>query len=205
MKILINESQFVILLTESKYKPIKDELKNSIKVSNSIIKEVSQDTKMNLTMLTTWGAGVAGFIGPLNNFLMTSEFNLTKQDAALIACAVSAIVYNARKAETKKLIQLVYERGLEKEYLEALSEAKELKKSFVSLLKSLNIAALESSKIISYTFLIPIIPILLDISNSTPESAKQIASRIVASMISLGAGQLTKEILTNLISRFKEK
>jgi len=203
MKILITKSQYASLISESKYSTIKEALIKNKKISDKILAEVSENTKINLTMLSTWGAGVAGFIGPLNSFVTSAEFNISKQDASLIVCAVSAIIYNSRRAEAKKLVELVKERGLEAEYQETLDAAKELKRSFINLIKSLNVAALETSKIISYTFLIPIIPLLLEITTNSAGTPKQIASRVFASIVSLGVGQITKEILTILIGRFK--
>jgi hypothetical protein len=78
MKVVLTESQYrAILLNESRDE-FTNYLSNLKEFAETVITKTEQDLKINLNMLLIWGAGVGGVMAPLNDFIMSGNFNLNE-------------------------------------------------------------------------------------------------------------------------------
>jgi len=86
-----------------------------------------------------------------------------------------------------------------------LSTGKHIKKVFFDFMESLNITLFKVSNILGFTFLIPLLPLIYELSSS--EISQQDINKIVKIITSYGVITISsvtlKEILTKLIKRFR--
>ena len=140
MNYLITENQLILLIKESE----ESKIENKIKSLNYFAKEVWDRSgllrKLNLKFWSTWGTAIGGFIKPLSDFIETQNFNLTPQQTAVILIGVATSYFFQNEEEFKKIYQVIKEEGLEEIYEKVSLRAKNLKKGFLSFMKSLNVS-----------------------------------------------------------------
>jgi len=206
MKVVLTESQYrAILLNES-----RDEFTNYLsslkEFANNVITKTEQDLKINLNMLLIWGAGVGGVMGPLNEFIMNGNFNLNQFQVASILCATSAILFNESKSTIKTLVDYIQEQGIFEVFSQVLKKGTKLKQTFFKFIESLNMTLYTISNIMSYSFIIPILPIIWEMSQSGIKGGE--VKEIIVRLMSFGlvsiSGNTLKELITKLVARFRD-
>ena len=206
MKVVLTESQYrAILLNES-----RDEFTNYLsslkEFANNVITKTEQDLKINLNMLLIWGAGVGGVMGPLNEFIMNGNFNLNQFQVASILCATSAILFNESKSTIKTLVDYIQEQGIFEVFSQVLKKGTKLKQTFFKFIESLNMTLYTISNIMSYSFIIPILPIIWEMSQSGIKGGevKEIIVRLMSFGVVSISGNTLKELITKLVARFRD-
>ena len=206
MKVVLTESQYrAILLNES-----RDEFTNYLsslkEFANNVITKTEKDLKINLNMLLIWGAGVGGVMGPLNEFIMNGNFNLNQFQVASILCATSAILFNESKSTIKTLVDYIQEQGIFEVFSQVLKKGTKLKQTFFKFIESLNMTLYTISNIMSYSFIIPILPIIWEMSQSGIKGGE--VKEIIVRLMSFGlvsiSGNTLKELITKLVARFRD-
>ena len=206
MKVVLTESQYrAILLNES-----RDEFTNYLsslkEFANNVITKTEQDLKINLNMLLIWGAGVGGVMGPLNEFIMNGNFNLNQFQVASILCATSAILFNESKSVIKKLVDYIKEQGIFEVFSQVLKKGTKLKQTFFKFIESLNMTLYTISNIMSYSFIIPILPMIWEMSQSgiKGDEVKGIIVRLLSFGLVSVSGNALKELISKLVVRFRD-
>ena len=206
MKVVLTESQYrAILLNES-----RDEFTNYLsslkEFANNVITKTEQDLKINLNMLLIWGAGVGGVMGPLNDFIMNGNFNLNEFQTAAILCATSAILFNESKSVIKKLVDYIKEQGIFEVFSQVLKKGTKLKQTFFKFIESLNMTLYTISNIMSYSFIIPILPMIWEMSQSgiKGDEVKGIIVRLLSFGLVSVSGNALKELISKLVVRFRD-
>jgi hypothetical protein len=205
MQIILKEEQLRKLLTEGSDESIVSYLKQLKEFASNVIEKANSDMGVNLKMLSIWGAGVGGIMEPLNGFIHNGNFNLTEYQSVAILCATTAILLNENSKNISKLLKIIKEEDIESSFNIVLSKGKELKEVFTSFIESLNITLYTITNIMSYAFIIPLLPLIWEISQSgvDKEIIKEISIRILSfSLVSI-SGNMIKELLTKLINRFR--
>jgi CRISPR/Cas system CSM-associated protein Csm2 small subunit len=208
MRIVITESQKRRILLESTGEELANIMKQGVDSVKYIIDELKNKFNFDLQFLLTWGASVGGFISPIAQFVSGKYPELTDYDIALILLGVISTYYY----ENKKLIREVYdkinEEGLTKIFKDVLKKSDELKNTFVDFLNSLGVTFHKVSNIFSYSFIIPLIPTLLNITldgSFDGVDLREVAVRILSYGAVSVSTILFKEIFTKIIRRFREK
>ena len=206
MKVVLTESQYrAILLNES-----RDEFTNYLsslkEFANNVITKTEQDLKINLNMLLIWGAGVGGVMGPLNEFIMNGNFNLNQFQVASILCATSAILFNESKSTIKTLVDYIQEQGIFEVFSQVLKKGTKLKQTFFKFIESLNMTLYTISNIMSYSFIIPILPMIWEMSQSgiKGDEVKGIIVRLLSFGLVSVSGNALKELISKLVVRFRD-
>jgi hypothetical protein len=105
----------------------------------------------------------------------------------------------------RKVKKLITENNLNSEFRDVLNISKELKSVFYDFMESLNITFFKVSNILGFTFLIPLLPYIHELSRG--EITSQDINRIVKILLSYGVITISsvtlKEIITKLIKRFR--
>jgi len=203
--ILINEGQKKLILKESINDSFGEIIKGSYEFTKKIIKMSSEQMGMNLEFLLTWGASIGGFVGPLNDFIAGKFPELSDMELSLIITGVISLYYIDNKETVKKILGKIKEVGLYDEFGVLLKKSGELKSTFVDFITSLNITLHKVTNIMSYAFIIPIIPIIYESVNSGVISSsdyKEIALRLGSFGLLTVAGVLVRELFGKLIKRF---
>ena len=205
MKMLISESQLkkIILIEESEN--LSKGIKELYEESKEIISNSSSQTKMNFSFMLTWGAALAGIMGPLNEFMTGNFPELTEKNIALILTAVCVMLYTDYKPKYDKLFKKLDEEGLTDKFDICLEKGLRLKNSFLEFLKSLNVTIHSMTNIMSYAFLIPLMPIFYDIAveGYDPEVVQSIVKSLMGFGIVTVSGNTLKRLIDRILNRFK--
>ena len=203
--ILITESQKRVLLYESVNDEFTDIIKRNYDFVKDVINKASEQMGMNLQFLVTWGASIGGFIGPLNEFIQGRFPELTEEQMTLILTGIIATYYIDNKKLVAKILKEIKSKGVMGEFTSALRKSSQLKETFIEFINSLNITLHKVTNIMSYAFLIPLIPIIYNSAVNqvvTSSDAKEIALRVSAFGLLTVSGIIVKELFTKLINRF---
>jgi|LakMenE18May11ns_1017448.scaffolds.fasta_scaffold9606453_2 hypothetical protein len=206
MKVVLTESQYrAILLNESRDE-FTNYLSNLKEFAETVITKTEQDLKINLNMLLIWGAGVGGVMAPLNDFIMSGNFNLNEFQVASILCATSAILFNESKSTIKTLVDHIKKQGIFEVFSQVLKKGTKLRQTFFKFIESLNMTLYTISNIMSYSFIIPILPIIWEMSQSgiKGNEVKEIIVRLMSFGLVSVSGNALKELITKLVARFRD-
>jgi hypothetical protein len=204
MKIVITEHQYEKLLLESSKSIIGDEIKRSKEFIKKVVRSVKEDTKLDFSFLFTWGAAIGGFSRPVFNYFEGKNPELTHQDLALLTIACAVTYYTSNKEKLGKLLDGIKERGLVDYFDEMLSKTDELKNTFLSFVDSFKITGSKMSSMLAYTFIIPFLSKLLDMSGGATSADVTVLTKILLGYltIKLSAATLT-ELINKIIERFR--
>jgi hypothetical protein len=122
----------------------------------------------------------------------------------LLTGVIATFFYNSPKL-IKKITSLIKDKNLESEFEVALTKTQELREVFYEFMESLNITFFKVSNVLGFTFLIPLLPYIHELSsgNLTMADITKIAKMLTSyGFITISAATL-KEILTKIIKRFK--
>jgi hypothetical protein len=206
--LLINENQKRIILRESVNDEFGDMVKQNYKFVKDVLKMSSQQMGMNFEFLFTWGASIGGFIGPLNEFISGRFPNVSDVEMSLILTGIIATFYMNNKEMIRKILERIKSDGLSEEFKTSLNKANQLKSTFVDFMDGLNITLHSVTNIMSYAFIIPLIPIVYSavISGAFKTGdAKEIAIRLSSFGVLTVSSIVVKELFSKLIRVFKEK
>jgi hypothetical protein len=205
MDILINENQKRFLIVENLSDKFAKDTKNLFDITKKVLSDSSKQLKMNMEFLLTWGASIGGFMGPLNQYLNGQYPELSSVDSALILTGVISILYYDNKSTIKEILEKIKEKGLSKEFISTLNKGKELKQVFLDFVTTLNLTTHKISNIMSYTFIIPLLPMIYDMVQSgtiNPDDASKISDRLAGFGFLTVGGNALKEFIENIIKKF---
>lgn len=206
--LVISESQKKLILLESINDEFSKKIKDSYNFVEKIIKMTSEQMSINFEFLLTWGATIGGFVGPLNDFVANRHPEISDVELSLIITGVIAIYYVDNKETVNKIIDRIKEKGLYNPFSSALDKSIELKSTFLDFMTSLNITLHKVTNIMAYAFVIPIIPMLYELTANgsvSTRDAKEIALRLVTYGSLTVSGIVLRELITKIIKRFKGK
>lgn len=203
MKYLISESQRNLLFEEVNER-VKEVQEDGMDFTKKIVNDVQENTSLNLKMMLTWGASIGGFMGPIMQFLNGEYPDISQKDASLIAVGITSVIFFEEKPFVKSLIETIKERGLEKPFKTGAMKANQLKVALVEFLKSLNIMTFSISNMLSYAFLVPIIPMIYDAVSEGVWDMKD-AEMLTKSLVSFGlitiSGNFLKRLIDTVVKR----
>jgi len=204
--ILINEQQKRRLILES----VKDDIDDNINQNHRLFKRITKlsisEFNNNLGFLMTWGAGIGGFVKPVNDFLEGRYPELTERNITLILLAVIGTIFLQKKEMVGEVINKVKEKGLFDIFKEAYNKAKDLKNTFISFLETMGVTIKSLITMLSYAFIIPsLIPIVNFIESgiTTQEDISTFITSIGASGIVTLSGKTLGEFFKRLISKLR--
>jgi hypothetical protein len=206
MEFFISEQQLKVILMEQDRSRMSDSMKKLYNFTDLLVKKVAKIYGLNVKMLLTWGASVAGLIMPLDNYIRSGRFNFSENQITLILVGVAMMLfYNTRKV-TSKVIEKIREEKLDGVFQVLLRKATELKVSFVDFMRALNVTRGNVLEVVSYSFLVPIITDIQKIAQKTSsisEAAAMIAQRLIASGVIVVGAQALTSLIKKLLKKFK--
>jgi len=198
MNFLITESQLKLIAESVGNPKVMESVRKLTSFSNKLLNRVSKKYKLNIRLLLTWGPSMAGIVMPLDNFIKSGNFTLDENQTSLILCGVAAVLFYDNSENISKIKEKIKEEGLTETFNRVLEKGKDLKSVFVKFIQSLRISLNSTSEIISYAFLIPIIPDLtafLSQSQNLEKTITMITARVIASGLVLGVADVLSELL----------
>jgi hypothetical protein len=204
MRIIITETQKRIILRESNGEEIKNTIKTNTEKIEKIIKESKEQIGINLEFLLTWGAGIGGFMGPVEDFIQGRFPDLSETEFLLLMTGVIATYFVKSKKTLTKIYNKIKEKNLDNKFESTLKKSDSLYQSFLDLVESLNLTIHNLSNMLSYTFIIPILPNILSmVENESSLDISTLTKRIIGFIGVTIAGVSIKEFISKIISKLR--
>jgi len=201
-QIIINESQSKLLLSEDVMDRISSTVDKTYNYGKSIIKQASEITKIDLKFLSTWGAAIGGFLAPMNDIIEGEYPEIGDENKILILLAVVLTFFFENQVQLKKITEKIREEGLGDVLLQVIYKAEVLRNAFVSFVNSLSFTVGKLSNMMSYCFLIPIIPIIINMGqNFQYISIDELVKRVLAYGLMTISGLALRDVLKKLAKR----
>lgn len=204
LKVVISESQkrLIVESVSENMKSIQDE---SVELTKKIVSDTYKQTGINLSMLLTWGASIGGFISPVSQWLQGKNPELSDGDISLILVSVVSVIFYENKEVIKNLVSHLKDRNLLNYFKLTLKKAKDLESTFLSFIKSLNIVSFNMLSMLSYAFLVPLLPLIYDMVSQkhfTMSDVEMIARSIAGYGLITTGGNFLKHVIEKLVKRF---
>lgn len=204
MRIIITETQKRIILRESNGEEIKNTIKTNTEKIEKIIKESKEQIGINLEFLLTWGVGIGGFMGPVEDFIQGRFPDLSETEFLLLMTGVIATYFVKSKKTLTKIYNKIKEKNLDNKFESTLKKSDSLYQSFLDLVESLNLTIHNLSNMLSYTFIIPILPNILSmVENDSSLDISSLTKRIIGFIGVTIAGVSIKEFISKIISKLR--
>jgi len=205
--IIITEQQRRVILSEMAKNEIDKTIGENDKLLKRIAKDASEQINFDLKILGTFSLSIGGLMGPVEQFLSGEfpEFSPMERSLILAGIAIQYVLDN--KKPLSLLLSKIKEKGLYDAYKAALEKTELLKDSFLSFVESLGVSVKKTSNIIGYTFLIPLVPLIYQISTSGDFNENQIFEVIkrLSGFVALNVGGISlKELLSLIVKRFRK-
>lgn len=207
MNYIISENQLRSIILEVKDSRFTNHMKTLSSFAKNLISKTQKIYGINLKFLAKWGSSIGGIVLPLDNWIRTKNFKLTDEQIGLLLIGVICTFFFENRKAYKEIIQKIKEENLEKPFSKVLVKAESLRSIFITFLESLNLTFSQMVEMISYSFLIPIIPDLLDISHGSDpfETGQIIAERLLASGTVIVTGTILVDLITKILNRFSDR
>jgi len=158
MKVILTENQYKKILMESFKSTVSNVLSSVSEFTLRVIKDATQQLKFDFRFLLTYGAGIGAILKSVYEYLEDNFIGLSTNEIAGLTVMAVAVVFYENK-DLKKLINKVDSSKLSN----AISYTDNLKNKFTHLLKVLGLSIHRTSNIISYSFLVPVLSILIEV------------------------------------------
>ncbi len=128
-------------------------------------------------------------------------------EKSLLLTGIILTYFTSNKEKLNKVLVIIKEKGLVKTFDEILKKTEDLQKTFLGFVDSLGITVKNLSNMLAYSFLIPILPKLYQMSETgfTNEDISELTKRLLSFGIINLSGETVKEILKKIVSRFKNQ
>ena len=205
IQVIINENQKKYLLVESLNDVISTKIKEMADFTKKTLKESSKQVGINMEFLFGWGAAIGGFMGPVNDYVKGKHPHLNDLELSLIISSLVIIYYTDNKELVGIMFKELKSRNLMDIFKDAKNKASQLFKTFIEFIQSLNVQLHKVTNILSYTFIIPILPMLWDVAKSGQfnyQETTEIATRLVGFAVITVSGIVLKNLMWKMIKRF---
>jgi hypothetical protein len=206
MDFLINESQLRAILQEQDESRMNGYMKTMYSFTKNLVNRVSKIYGLNIKMLLTWSTSIGGLVMPLDQYIKTSNFDLTEDQRYLVLVGVAFILFFDNKKGLISILEKIKEEGLEEVFRSTLEKAKDLKSSFKGFLSSINVSISSFMDTVAYAFLIPIIldfQRIAEGSTDPKEAGLLIAERLISSGVVVVSAQALSQVIRKIIQRLK--
>jgi len=206
LKVVISESQKKLLI-ESISDNIKNIQEESLELTKKVLSDTKKQTGINLEMLLTWGASIGGFMSPVTQWLQGKNPELSDMDISLIMTAVICVIFYQNKEVLSKLLELIKSKGLMNTFKLAVKKSKDLENVFFNFMSSLNMTTFSLVSMLSYAFLVPLLPMIYDMVHNQHFSShdiEMIAKSIAGFGLITTGGNFLKNLLTKIANRFSK-
>jgi hypothetical protein len=205
--ILINEEQRKRILIEGSGGVVSDIIKKNYLRVKEILSSSSEQIGLNLQFLITWGASIGGMVGPVEDFIRGSFPDISDLELSLLLTGIISSYYIDNKDFINKIFLKIKEVGLSDTFKIILKKSDTLLSTFLDFISSLGITFHKVTNILSYTFIIPLIPMIYNMvsnQNFTPEDISQILVRTTSFGLLTVSGIVVKELINKMVRRFSK-
>lgn len=207
MKVVINESQYLRILTEQHENEVESAFNESKSFTRDLISDIKQQFNIDFTFAATWGSVIGGFAKPISDYLHGIHPELTQSELSLIVFGIVLTFFSSNEGKLRSVLEIIKDKKLITFFNQGLMKAYDLRDSLFSFLESLNITFSKVSSMIAYAFLIPITPLLYNIAtlDLTQDQIEMIAKGIGHWGGVIIPSKMLVSVVKNMIKRFRAK
>lgn len=205
--IIITEQQRRAILREMANEEMDKTIGENDHLMKRIVKQASEQINFDLSILGTFSLSIGGLMGPVEQFLSGEYPSFSPMERSLILAGIAIQYIIDNKKPLKLIISKIKENGLYEAFKAAFEKTELLKDSFLSFVESLGVSIKKTSNIIGYTFLIPLVPLIYQITTSGDFNENQVYEVIkrLSGFVALNVGGISlKELLSLIVKRFKK-
>lgn len=207
MDLILNENQYKKIILEVAKKKIEGSSEENKSLIKRIVSEVKKEFKLDLKFILTYSVTIGGLIGPVYEIVSSSVPSLSSVEMSLISVGVIMTYYYNNAELLNKILIKIRDNGLINEFNLMLEKSETLKNAFADFVQSLNVTIGSMSNILAFTFLLNVLSTLVSFANNDFSDLE--TSKLVYSLLgyfgTLSSKEITKELLTKMIERFKSK
>lgn len=172
-----------------------------------MVKDVSEQYKISGKFALTYGAGIGAIMVPVREYLHNEFSGLEPwQISSLVIAAISIVFFEGK--EYYKLKKQLEQEGLNDELDSAVKKTTSLKDKFADMLNILGLSIYKGLDVVSYTFLLPILGMLINVlSNFGFESVEfaTLVQALLTSGVITTSGVVIRDVLQKISSTFSKK
>lgn len=203
MKVLVTEEQYQVLLNERIGEQVTSTLKRLDKLLKKIIKDVKQQFGVSTKFALTYGAGIGALMEPVEKYLNGEFTGLESWQISSLVIAAISIVYFEGK-EYDKLREDIEQQGLDDELKSAVSKTQQLKDKFSDMLTVLGISTYRGGDILAYTFLLPILGMIINVVNTFGFDSVEMAT-LTTSLVHSGLITVSSVVFRDVMQKIASK
>jgi hypothetical protein len=206
MEIILTEAQLNRILTEEKSNIISSILDKSDSAVKRIVKNVKNQYKLDFKFLSTYGAIIGGFAGPVEEYLRGLYPNLDEKDISLICFGIIMTFFSSNTEKLGKVLDLIKENGLRTYFDRALRKSYDLKDAFTEFLESLNVTFSSVGNAMAFAFIIPMVSVIYDITTQEGNvglDVEMLIKSILSYKVLSASSETLSELFSKMIKRFR--
>jgi hypothetical protein len=206
MEIILTEGQLNRILTESRSNLISSILGRSEDTAKRIVRNVKNQYKLDFKFVSTYGAIIGGFAGPVEDYLRGLYPNLDERDISLICFGIIMTFFSSNKEKLGKVLDLIKENGLRTYFDRALRKSYDLKDAFTEFLDSLNVTFSSVGNAIAFSFIIPMLSLIYDVATQEGNvnlNVEMLLKSILSYKVLSASSETLSELFDKMIKRFR--
>ena len=162
MKVVLTEEQYRMVLKEGFGEQVKNKLSKSSEFLKKVVSDVGRQLKFDFRFLLTYGAGIGAILQSVFDYLEGNFQGLDQNQIAGLAIMAISVVFYENKDYREQINKLESE-DLGGEFRKTVRYTQGLREKFAHLLNVLGLSVHRTSNILSYSFLVPLLSILISV------------------------------------------
>lgn len=199
MKVLITEEQYQIILNERIGDKINSILKRLDSLAKKIISDVNKQFGISTKFALTYGAGIGALMEPVEKYLNSEFTGLEPWQVSSLVIAALSIVYFEGK-EYDKMKKDIDNQGLSDELKSAVDKVNQLKVKFSDMLNVLGVSVYRAGDILAYTFLLPILGMLINVVNTFGVESVEF-NKLMQTLLSSGLITVSSVVFRDVVQK----
>jgi len=199
VKVLITEEQYQIILNERIGDKINSILKRLDSLAKKIISDVNKQFGISTKFALTYGAGIGALMEPVEKYLNSEFTGLEPWQVSSLVIAALSIVYFEGK-EYDKMKKDIDNQGLSDELKTAIDKVNQLKVKFSDMLNVLGVSVYRAGDILAYTFLLPILGMLINVVNTFGVESVEF-NKLMQTLLSSGLITVSSVVFRDVVQK----
>lgn len=172
--------------------------------SESMVKQVLADLKLNADFMFTFGVGIAGFVGPVNELLTNKGVHVTKYDVTLLVITALYVLLTKSKRDIDVLIAKVKEHKLDSELKKVIKFVNGTLGLFKIIGNKVGVTVTTLVDVLAFTFMsVPVLNLIKSLAAEKGYNIDNIEQLFAGLTLSAGA-YLLKNVLKKRIKEPEE-
>lgn len=183
---------------------MKEEESSRDPESESLVKKVIEDLKLNADFMFTFGVGIAAFAGPVNELLTNQGIHITKYNVTLLIITALYILLTKSKRDIDILMAKVKEHKLDSELKKVIKFVNGTLSLFKIIGNKVGVTVTTLVDVLAFTFMsVPVLNLIKNIAAEKGYNVDNVEQLFAGLLLSAGA-YLLKNVLKKRIKESED-